>query len=231
MRIDATPRVASEGRQLASELLSVVSRETRNRAVEEAGDGDGAGRVESAGPAATSGVGQGDLLARDRVAQEQIGVACASLRAVRESARRLELVTGQDASASPGAGLASGQHRRDREEHLIDESARRALASECGPPSHSRARDREAGVQLLDRRRPGRADLRGRAHVLDLRAGARAGSPRTPVRIATRESGSRRIGMSSGSASRPETMHAIGSGASPRSSRSSRNEASRRIRP
>ena len=36
VRIAATPRVASEGRQLASELLSVVSRETRNRAVEEA---------------------------------------------------------------------------------------------------------------------------------------------------------------------------------------------------
>ncbi len=58
VRIAATPRVASEGRQLASELLSVVSRETRNRAVEEAGDGDGAGRVESAGPAGASGRGE-----------------------------------------------------------------------------------------------------------------------------------------------------------------------------
>ena len=37
VRIAATPRVASQGRQLASELLSVVSRETRSRS-----DGDGA---------------------------------------------------------------------------------------------------------------------------------------------------------------------------------------------
>ncbi|HXB15538.1 MAG TPA: mechanosensitive ion channel family protein [Solirubrobacteraceae bacterium] len=39
VRIAATPRVASEGRQLASELLSVVSRETRSRAEETGADG------------------------------------------------------------------------------------------------------------------------------------------------------------------------------------------------
>ena len=52
VRIAATPRVASEGRQLASELLAVVSRETRSRAeveadaeVETGGEaGNGAGR-------------------------------------------------------------------------------------------------------------------------------------------------------------------------------------------
>ena len=32
MRIAATPLLASEGRQLASELLAIVSRETRTRA-------------------------------------------------------------------------------------------------------------------------------------------------------------------------------------------------------
>ncbi len=32
VRIAATPRVASQGRQLASELLAIVSRETRSRA-------------------------------------------------------------------------------------------------------------------------------------------------------------------------------------------------------
>jgi hypothetical protein len=32
VRIAATPRVASEGRQLASELLGIVSRETRSGA-------------------------------------------------------------------------------------------------------------------------------------------------------------------------------------------------------
>ncbi len=51
VRIAATPRVASEGRQLASELLSVVSRETRSRAeVDRTGNGAGSAR-EPAGPA------------------------------------------------------------------------------------------------------------------------------------------------------------------------------------
>ena len=54
MRIAATPRVASEGRQLASELLAIVSRETR-RAEEETGSTAtersraGAGQAEAAG--------------------------------------------------------------------------------------------------------------------------------------------------------------------------------------
>jgi small conductance mechanosensitive channel len=39
VRIAATPRVASQGRQLAAELLSVVSRETRDRKVEQTGAG------------------------------------------------------------------------------------------------------------------------------------------------------------------------------------------------
>jgi small conductance mechanosensitive channel len=59
VRIAATPRVASEGRQLASELLSVVSRETRSRAaVEEGGNGAGA-RAPSAGEGAPAAAGKG----------------------------------------------------------------------------------------------------------------------------------------------------------------------------
>ncbi len=54
VRIAATPRVASQGRQLAAELLSVVSRETRDQGSaddeasgpKQAGDGNGAGRPE-----------------------------------------------------------------------------------------------------------------------------------------------------------------------------------------
>ncbi len=49
VRIAATPRVASQGRQLASELLAVVSRETRSNADREpAAQGDGAASPESA---------------------------------------------------------------------------------------------------------------------------------------------------------------------------------------
>jgi small conductance mechanosensitive channel len=58
VRIAATPRVASQGRQLAAELLSVVSRETRSRAEENGGSGgDGAGpaaRASQAGDAEPS---------------------------------------------------------------------------------------------------------------------------------------------------------------------------------
>src|SRR3954469_16110645 len=54
VRIAATPRVASEGRQLASELLSIVSRETRSRAEVEH---DGAGPEGANGTAARSGEG------------------------------------------------------------------------------------------------------------------------------------------------------------------------------
>jgi small conductance mechanosensitive channel len=61
VRIAATPRVASEGRQLASELLSVVSRETRRAEEEDGVDGDGAGRARGAGRAEAAG--RGDDLA------------------------------------------------------------------------------------------------------------------------------------------------------------------------
>ena len=93
VRIAATPRVASEGRQLASELLSVVSRETRSRAeVDRAGNGATPG----GGPSGPAGRRKGAprraigrrrrdrarskrrraRLARDGVAQEEVG-ACA----------------------------------------------------------------------------------------------------------------------------------------------------------
>jgi small conductance mechanosensitive channel len=52
VRILATPRIAAEGRQLASELLGIVSRETRAGA-ERDGDGDG-----DAGAQARSGAGE-----------------------------------------------------------------------------------------------------------------------------------------------------------------------------
>jgi hypothetical protein len=48
VRIAATPRIASDGRQLASELLGIVSRETR------AGAGAGASPAADARPAATA---------------------------------------------------------------------------------------------------------------------------------------------------------------------------------
>jgi len=54
VRILATPRIAAEGRQLASELLGIVSRETRAGA-ERDGDGDGDG---DAGAQARSGAGE-----------------------------------------------------------------------------------------------------------------------------------------------------------------------------
>ncbi len=59
VRIAATPRVASEGRQLASELLSVVSSETRSRAeVDRSGDGGG-GAARRSGEGAVSPAGNG----------------------------------------------------------------------------------------------------------------------------------------------------------------------------
>ena len=68
VRIAATPRVASEGRQLASELLSVVSRETRSRA-EVAPAGNGAGDGAAAGRAgegsATPSAGDGGAAAAE----------------------------------------------------------------------------------------------------------------------------------------------------------------------
>jgi small-conductance mechanosensitive channel len=51
VRIAATPRVASEGRQLASELLSVVSHETRSRAEVQNGAGSGGPSAPAAGTA------------------------------------------------------------------------------------------------------------------------------------------------------------------------------------
>jgi small-conductance mechanosensitive channel len=51
VRIAATPRVASEGRQLASELLSVVSHETRSRAEVQNGAAGGGPSAPAAGTA------------------------------------------------------------------------------------------------------------------------------------------------------------------------------------
>jgi hypothetical protein len=52
VRIAATPRVSTEGRQLASELLGIVSRETRAGAEASAADGESASERTSARPAA-----------------------------------------------------------------------------------------------------------------------------------------------------------------------------------
>ncbi len=59
VRIAATPRVASEGRQLASELLSVVSRETRSRAAVEQGPNGASGPAPRADEGAPAAAGHG----------------------------------------------------------------------------------------------------------------------------------------------------------------------------
>jgi len=59
VRIAATPAVAGEGRHLASELLSIVSRETR-RAGAGTGDGGEAGVGDGAGAGVDAGAGDGD---------------------------------------------------------------------------------------------------------------------------------------------------------------------------
>ena len=169
VRIAATPRVAAEGRQLASELLSIVSRETRSRAR----------RRRSAGTAYES-------LSRTPDAARARPAASSSAPA------RIR-------SASPPAGSPPASIGESVRKQLVDEprgeqlarEVRAALAQQRCARRSARAARASAAAQVEPPVALG-------AHVLDLRRAAAAGSPAEGVStITTRAAGSASSGMSS----------------------------------
>ena len=188
--IAATPRVASQGRQLASELLGVVSRETRSQAPVRAHE--------------------------HAVAQEQAASRSRSAPSSSSSTRRLELAAGEDAQRL-AAALARRRRAAARASGTARPAGRPASSwqARCGPPSHSSAHTRSARAARRARL-GGRAACRA-ARARSRRGAASAGRlAAEAVRITTRAAGSASSGMSGSSARRPETMHASGSSLSPR---------------
>ncbi len=121
MRIAATPRVASEGRQLASELLcDRLARDARGRS---GARGDGA-YATSADSVRSDG-------ARQRPRSSQ-----------RASSAAVELgAPARIRSASPGVGSPPAEHRRETTGTARRRAPRQAARrSRCGPPSHSSVR-------------------------------------------------------------------------------------------
>ena len=199
VRIAATPLVAAQGRQLASELLSIV-------------------------------VARDALGRDDRVAQEQVGAALERAEQL-ELHRRIELGAGEDPQRRAAClRVAAREHRREREEELVEQPRGEQLRARCGPPSHSTSctskRSRSSASAARRSSAPPRA-----ARTYSTLAAVAASSPATasgPRRAQPRSASS---GTPGSSPRLPETMQASGSSASPRSRRSRRVASSRMMRP
>ena len=143
VRIAATPRVAAQGRHLASELLSIVSRETRAGARARRSAGTGGSRSRSAPSSSSSAGGSSSAPARIRSASPPEGSPPASSRREREE----QLVE------QPGGEQLAGQVRAALAQHALHAEARAQLRQrrrQVQPPA-------ALGAHVVDLRRRSRA--------------------------------------------------------------------------